>query len=72
MKPQESARRKRRGSLGSGGRNLGTDEGEESHVPMGSVKGASVSRLELVSVWFTLQLNAGRLNLGVSDLESCR
>ena len=44
----------RRGSTGSDGRSLGTDEeGEESHVPMVLSKVLPVSRLELFSVWFT-------------------
>ena len=45
--------RGRRGSPGSDGRSLGTDEGEESHVPMVLSKVLPVSRLELFSVWFT-------------------
>ena len=45
--------RGRRGSPGSDGRSLGTDEEEESHVPMVLSKVLPVSRLELVSVWFT-------------------
>lgn len=65
--------RGRRGSLGSGGRNLGTDEGEESHVPMVLSKVLPVSRLELVSVWFTPQLNAEETqSWGFKTSESCR
>lgn len=65
--------RGRRGSPGSDGRNLGTDEGEESHVPMVLSKVLPVSRLELFSVWFTPQLNAEETQSWVfKTSESCR
>ena len=65
--------RGRRGSPGSDGRSLGTDEGEESHVPMVLSKVLPVSRLELFSVWFTPQLNAEETQSWVfKTLESCR
>ena len=51
--------RGRRGSTGSYGRSLGTDEeGEESHVPMILAKVLPISRLELFFVWFTPHLSA--------------
>ena len=58
----------RRGSPGSDGRSLGTDEeGEESHVPMVLSKVLPVSRLELFSVWFTPKGSTlRRLSLGFS------
>ena len=64
----------RRGSTGSDGRSLGTDEeGEESHVPMVLSKVLPVSRLELFSVWFTPQLNAEETQSWVfKTSESCR
>ena len=65
--------RGRRGSPGSDGRSLGTDEGEESHVPMVMSKVLPVSRLELFSVWFTPQLNAEETQSWVfKTSESCR
>ena len=65
--------RGRRGSPGSDGRNLGTDEGEESHVPMVLSEVLPVSRLELFSVWFTPQLNAEETQSWVfKTSESCR
>ena len=65
--------RGRRGSPGSDGRSLGTDEGEESHVPMVLSKVLPVSRLELFSVWFTPQLNAEETQSWVfKTSESCR
>ena len=65
--------RGRRGSPGSDGRSLGTDEEEESHVPMVLSKVLPVSRLELFSVWFTPQLNAEETQSWVfKTSESCR
>ena len=65
--------RGRRGSPGSDGRSLGTDEGEESHVPMVLSKVLPVSRLELFFVWFTPQLNAEETQSWVfKTSESCR
>ena len=65
--------RGRHGSPGSDGRSLGTDEGEESHVPMVLSKVLPVSRLELFSVWFTPQLNAEETQSWVfKTSESCR
>ena len=65
--------RGRRGSPGSDGRSLGTDEGEESHVPMVLSKVLPVSRLELFFVWFTTQLNAEETQSWVfKTSESCR
>ena len=64
--------RGRRGSPGSDGRSLGTDE-EESHVPMVLSKVLPVSRLKLFFVWFTPQLNAEETQSWVfKTLESCR
>ena len=65
---------RRRGSTGSDGRSLGTDEeGEESHVPMVLSKVLPVSRLELFFVWFTPQLNAEETQSWVfKTSESCR
>ena len=61
----------RRGSPGSDGRSLGTDEGEESHVPMVLSKVLPVSRLELFSVWFTPKGSTLRsLSLGFSRPRS--
>ena len=62
----------RRGSTGSDGRSLGTDEeGEESHVPMVLSKVLPVSRLELFSVWFTPKGSTlRRLSLGFSRPRS--
>ena len=63
--------RGRRGSPGSDGRSLGTDEGEESHVPMVLSKVLPVSRLELFSVWFTPKGSTlRRLSLGFSRPRS--
>ena len=64
----------RRGSPGSDGRSLGTDEeGEESHVPMVLSKVLPVSRLELFSVWFTPELNAEETQSWVfKTSESCK
>ena len=67
----------RRGSPGSDGRSLGTDEeGEESHVPMVLSKVLPFSRLELFElffVWFTPQLNAEETQSWVfKTSESCR
>ena len=64
--------RGRRGTLGSDGRSLGTDEeGEESHVPMVLSKVLPVFRLELLSVWFTPKGSMlRRLSLGFSRPRS--
>ena len=63
--------RGRRGSPGSDGRSLGTDEEEESHVPMVLSKVLPVSRLELFSVWFTPKGSTlRRLSLGFSRPRS--
>ena len=61
---------RRRGSPGSDGRSLGTDEeGEESHVPMVLSKVLPVFRLELLSVWFIPKGSTlRRLSLGFSRL----
>ena len=66
--------RGRRGTPGSDGRSLGTDEeGEESHVPMVLSKVLPVSMLELFFVWFTPQLNAEETQSWVfKTSESCR
>ena len=65
--------RGRRGSPGSDGRNLGTDEGEESHVPMVLSEVLPVSRLELFSVWFTPKGSMlRRLCWVFKTSESCR
>ena len=65
----------RRGSTGSDGRSLGTDEeGEESHVPMVLSKVLPFSRLELFElffVWFTPKGSTlRRLSLGFSRPQS--
>ena len=62
--------RGRRGSPGSDGRSLGTDEGEESHVPMVLSKVFPVARLELFLSGSHLSSTLRRLSLGFSRPRS--